>query len=77
MRELGAGEPLAAAFTVPADVVAPFVELTFDASPSYSRDAVIVEYLWDFGDGGEDEGKVVVYSYFDLGVFQVTLTVVD
>lgn len=69
--------PLVAAFRVPADTVAPYVELTFDASASSAWEAEVVEYRWDFGDGSEDEGVRVRYSYFDRGTFRVRLTVRD
>ena len=69
--------PLVAAFTVSAEEVEPFEEIIFDASPSRSFGGEIVQYLWDFGDEGEDEGRVVVYSYAEVGVYRVTLTVRD
>jgi len=73
----GPDQPLVAAFRVNADTVAPFVEITFDASASSAWDGEIVEYRWDFGDGGEDEGEVVAYSYLDVGTYTVILTVRD
>jgi len=69
--------PLVAAFTVSAEEVEPFEEIIFDASPSRSFGGEIIQYLWDFGDEGEDEGMVVVYSYAEVGVYRVTLTVRD
>jgi cellulose 1,4-beta-cellobiosidase len=69
--------PLVALFTVSAEEVEPFEEIVFDASSSVSFGGEIIQYLWDFGDEGEDEGMVVVYSYAEVGVYRVTLTVRD
>ena len=49
----------------------------FNASSSYDPDGVIVEYLWDFGDGSNATGVVVGHSYVDDGNYTVTLTVAD
>ncbi|MFX1315028.1 MAG: CARDB domain-containing protein [Promethearchaeota archaeon] len=40
-------------------------------------DLPLLEYLWDFGDGTYDSGKVVSHKYLDLGIYTVTLTVID
>ncbi len=69
--------PPVAEFTVTAEEVAPFVEIVFDASSSSDPDGTIVEYRWEFGDGGEDEGMIVTYSYFEVGTYRVRLTVRD
>lgn len=55
--------------------------LQFDASESYDPDGMIVEYLWDFGDGATDSGVVVEHTYETIGESgkrrEVTLTVID
>jgi PKD repeat protein len=53
------------------------VEIIFDASASEDGDGTIQLFQWDFGDGGEAEGKVVTYRYERPGTFTVTLTVTD
>ncbi len=69
--------PLVASFTASAEEVEPFEDIIFDASSSRSFGGEIMQYLWDFGDEGEDEGRVVEYSYAEPGVYRVTLTVRD
>ena len=49
----------------------------FDGSGSYDEDGEIVEYYWDFGDGGSGYGVTIEYSYTYTGEFTVTLTVTD
>ncbi|MCW3986207.1 MAG: PKD domain-containing protein, partial [Candidatus Bathyarchaeota archaeon] len=51
--------------------------ITFNASQSYDPDGSIVSYFWDFGDGTNVTGTVVVHSYMDDGNYTVTLTVTD
>ncbi len=50
---------------------------TFDGSSSYDLDGVIVDYSWDFGDGGTGSGVVVSHSYTGFGNYTVVLTVTD
>jgi len=52
-------------------------EITFDASASQDPDGTIVEYHWDFGDGGEGTGVVVTHTYAEVGKVTVRLTVRD
>ena len=47
----------------------------FDVSTSYPDE--IVGWSWDFGDGGFSTDQNPVYTYFDNGVYSVTLTVTD
>lgn len=49
----------------------------FDASASDDPDGTIVLFLWNFGDGSNDTGERVRYTYTRVGIFNVTLTVVD
>jgi large repetitive protein len=58
------------------------MEARFDASESSDEDGEIAQYLWDFGDGTTDEGRVVDHAFpysTSGGGWQpkVTLTVVD
>ncbi len=49
----------------------------FDGSSSYDRDGDIVLYEWDFGDGSIGHGKKVYHRYCEVGIYNVTLTVID
>jgi hypothetical protein len=49
----------------------------FDGFNSDDVDGIIVEYLWDFGDGSNDSGEFVSHVYTKAGVYNVTLTVTD
>ena len=51
--------------------------VSFDASSSSDPDGIIVEYEWDFDDGGIDTGIITSHSYASVGVYTVTLTVTD
>jgi hypothetical protein len=52
-------------------------ELTFDASASIGVEGEIIEYLWDFGDGVNNNGVTTTHTYTDLGKFDVTLNITD
>lgn len=52
-------------------------DVVFDASNSKDSDGQIIEYLWNFGDGAEDEGPLVIHSYSAAGRYLVKLTVKD
>ncbi len=58
----------------PAEGEAP-LSVSFDATPSFSENGKVTEYLWDFGDGNVDEGPVVSHTYERGGTFQVVLQV--
>jgi PKD repeat protein len=50
----------------------------FDGSGSADPDGSIVDYYWDFGDGGTgSSGPTPQHSYAEDGAYTVTLTVVD
>jgi PKD repeat protein len=50
---------------------------TFDASPSSDLDGTIVDYQWDFGDGGVGAGIVTDHTFAAAGTYPVRLTVTD
>lgn len=55
----------------------PFVPIVFDASDSFDRDGMIVNYTWDFGDGHYSYAKTTAHAYQYKGFYNVTLTVTD
>ncbi len=52
-------------------------EITFDGGPSRDPDGTIVQYSWNFGDGGRGSGRVTRHTYTRWGTFSVSLTVRD
>lgn len=52
-------------------------EITFDASSSTDADGKIVEFGWEFGDGGTAEGMEVTHAYSLPGDYKVILVVTD
>jgi PKD repeat protein len=75
-------DPLAAFSATPGSGTAP-VTVSFDASGSRDEDTLsdpghgIVDYRWDFGDGGFASGRSVQHEYVSGGPFTATLTVTD
>ena len=53
------------------------VDITFDGSDSTDPDGSIVQYSWNFGDGGRASGRVVTHTFNTWGTFSVRLTVLD
>lgn len=51
--------------------------IMFDASGSYDPDGVIVNYIWDFGNGNTGSGVTIQRDYPENGTFTVNLTVID
>ncbi len=51
--------------------------IMFNASTSYDTDGQIVSYAWDFGDHATGSGMVIDHVYSEVGVYDVTLTVID
>lgn len=49
----------------------------FDASRSTDRDGHIVDYQWNFGDGGQGNGRSTEHRYTTPGKYRVALSVVD
>lgn len=66
-----------AEFTAVPESAYPPAEVTFDASASSSRSNPIVNYSWDFGDGGIGSGVSVTHTYVEKGVYEVALAVRD
>lgn len=52
-------------------------EVVYFDGRSSSAASAIIDYLWDFGDGQTGRGATTSYAYVSLGVFTVSLTVVD
>jgi len=53
------------------------LEVTFDASKSKDADGDKLTYIWDFGDGETQEGKVVTHRYERGGEYIAKLLVID
>lgn len=55
------------------------VEEVFELNGSASRDVdgSIIRYEWDLGNGKTAEGEKIKFSYFETGVYRVTLSVTD
>jgi hypothetical protein len=51
--------------------------VTFDASTSFDNNNNINSYLWDFGNGINDSGEIVIHSFQQTGVYNVTLEIID
>jgi PKD repeat protein len=51
--------------------------VTFDAGGSSDSDGYVVEYRWNFGDGGSGTGVTISHNFMTSGTYPVTLTVVD
>ncbi len=51
--------------------------IIFDASNSKDADGKISDYIWDFGDGVTKHGIKVTHQYSKIGIYNVTLTVMD
>ena len=52
-------------------------QVVFDASASFDTDGVIVSYVWQYGDGDIETGKVQQHDYGLAGTYVATLTVTD
>ena len=52
--------------------------IEFDASNSYDPDGDIIEaYLWNFGDGTQEESETVYHTYQSYGNYTIELTIQD
>jgi len=52
-------------------------DVTFDASCTYDQEIDSISYVWNFGDGTNDTGVIVVHAYGTAGTYNVTLTATD
>src|SRR4030095_820682 len=52
-------------------------EITFDGRSSHDPDGKIKSYQWDFGDGSQASGALVVHKFQSAGTFGTKLTVTD
>ena len=69
---------LTASFTVSPASGFPPLDVAFDGAQStVGTGGPIVQYLWEFGDGGTAEGIASTHTYGTPGTHKVTLTVVD
>ena len=66
-----------ASFTVARDTVAVGDPVEFDASASKDEDGSIVEYRWEFDDGGKAPGVTARHAWMQAGEFVVRLEVID
>jgi PKD repeat protein len=66
------------AFTFTPNAPSDNQNVLFNASTSQApANNPIVEYRWNFGDGGTGTGQLVTYSFDEPGTYTVTLTVFD
>lgn len=68
--------PVAVASATPENGVAPLL-VEFSSAGSSDPDGSIVDYRWDFDDGGNVEFGQSPEHVFDAGSYDVTLTVID
>ena len=82
----GASDTFASDLTVTVPNGAPTASFTWDctdqkvcafASTSTDDDGTIVDHQWSYGDGWSSGGANPSHTYFDYGVYTVTLTVTD
>jgi len=66
--------PIAIATATPANGFAP-LSVQLDASTSFDTDGSITSYTWDWGTGSATGASVA--EVFQVGTYQVTLTVMD
>jgi PKD repeat protein len=72
-------KPPTALFTVSPSLATPSSPVSFDASDSTDPNpgGSIVNYSWNFGDGGRGTGVTAAHSFSAPGFYNVTLTVTD
>jgi PKD repeat protein len=70
-------DPPTAEITVDQTIIQEDEPHLFNASGSSDSDGSIVEYSWDFKDGGYGSGIQVDHIFNDFGEYNVTLTVYD
>jgi len=70
-------KPPVASFTYSPTLALINQTVTFNASLSTPNGGSIIDYFWDFGDGGTASGVIVTYSYINFDNYTVTLTIID
>lgn len=68
--------PTAAAVASPSSGKAPLA-VSLDGSGSSDEDGAVVDWDWDFADGGSASGEVVIHVFQNPGTYDVELTVTD
>lgn len=61
----------------PDRIGSPGESIAFDGNNCYDSDGEITHFLWDFGDGSQEEGRIVEHVFVDPGKYTVQLTVKD
>jgi len=51
--------------------------VTFDASLSNPKGGILINYMWNFGDGFYANGETVNHNYSQTGTYNISLTVTD
>ena len=74
--EVSNANPSAAFNRTPQSGDAP-VAVSVDAGASTDSDGSIVNYAWEFGDGGNANGVTAAHTYTSVGSFTIRLTVTD
>jgi glucose/arabinose dehydrogenase len=68
---------LMAAFTATPNPAYVRQTVTFNGSFSRDSNGTIVSYAWNFGDSNTGTGMVATHAYASVGVYTVTLTIMD
>jgi len=55
------------------DTITTGIQVAFDGTNSYLPGFDDYSYIWDFGDGTYDQGKLVAHTYLYPGKYRVTL----
>ncbi|MCZ7584331.1 MAG: fibronectin type III domain-containing protein [Deltaproteobacteria bacterium] len=66
-----------AAFEADRAEIYQYEAVTFNGTDSVDPCGEIIQWTWDFGDGGVGNGETVQHTYSEDGTFDVTLTVMD
>jgi hypothetical protein len=61
---------------IPFDWNGPY-RVQFDGNPSFDPDGQVVDYAWDFGDGGSSTEAAPFHDYAAPGTYDISLTVTD
>lgn len=52
-------------------------QINFNANKSIGYEGQIIDYSWDFGDGGQDNGITTSHIYNETGIYTITLNITD